>query len=113
MKTTTKKRRPKGTATATNATPAAPKEEAATTEAMATTATKPAKVPGVAPTARTRAYYAGVVIRRHGQAAGVTAAMVAELNAAYGKPNDTESEICLRNAWHALRGYSDTTANAG
>jgi len=62
------------------------------------------KIPGVAATQKTRAYYAGVVIAAHGHAAGVTKEMVAELDAAYGKPNAVESEICLRNAWHCLRG---------
>ena len=25
----------------------------------------------------------------------------------YGKPNKVESQFCLRNAWHAIRGYID------
>jgi hypothetical protein len=107
MKTSSKKRTPKET----NVT--APQDDAATPEATATPAPKPAKVPGVAPAAKTRAYYAGVVIGRHGHAAGVTAAMVAEVNEAYGKPNDEESEICLRNAWHAIRGYVEAVRAGG
>ena len=29
--------------------------------------------------------------------------MVTELDEAYGKPNATESQFCLKNAWHAAR----------
>lgn len=65
------------------------------------------KVPGVAPTAKTRAYHAGLVIKKYGHAAGVTTEMVAEVDAAYGKPNPTESEICLRNAWHCIRAWTE------
>ena len=64
---------------------------------------KPA-VPGVRPM-RTRPYLAGTIIAKHGLAAGVTDAMVAELDEAYGKPNATESQFCLKNAFHAARGY--------
>ncbi len=66
----------------------------------------------MAPNAKTRAYFAGVVIARHGHAAGVTKEMVVELDAAYGKPNTVESEICLRDAWHCLRGAGVAAALA-
>ncbi len=45
-------------------------------------------VPGVRPT-RTRPYLAGTIITKYGLAAGVTDAMVAELDEEYGKPNPT------------------------
>ena len=73
--------------------------------AKATSPRAPA-VPGVRPM-RTRPYLAGKIIARHGLAAGVTDAMVAELDEAYGKPNPTESRWCLKNAWHASRGFSE------
>lgn len=79
-----------------------------TTATPAPAPAKPPKTPGVSATARTRAYYAGLVIKRHGHAAGVTPAMVAEVDAAYGKPNAVESEICLRNAWHVVRAWTGT-----
>lgn len=62
-------------------------------------------VPGVRQTA-SRPHIAGKIIAKHGLAAGVTPAMVAELNATYGKENDTESWFTLRNAWAAIRGYT-------
>ncbi|MBB6431540.1 hypothetical protein [Algisphaera agarilytica] len=61
------------------------------------------KAPGVQAKV-TRPYLAGQIIAKHGLAAGVTPAMVAELNEAYGKPNDVESAFCLKNAHHAIRG---------
>ena len=64
------------------------------------------KAPGVS-YKQTRPYFAGVVVKRHGVAAGVTAAMVAELDELYGKANPAESKFCLKNAWHAVRGYQD------
>ncbi|WP_442510559.1 hypothetical protein SH528x_002184 [Novipirellula sp. SH528] len=69
------------------------------------------KVPGVR-AMRTRPYLAGVIIQRHGLAAGVTGAMVAELDAAYGKPNPTESQFCLKNAWHACRAFAGVAEGA-
>jgi len=54
---------------------------------------------------RTRPYLAGVIIARHGLEAGVTDEMVAELDEEYGLPNPRESRFCLKNAWHATRGY--------
>lgn len=69
------------------------------------------KMPGVALLA-TRPYIAGQIIKRHGLAAGVTDAMVAELDAAYAagkKPNPTQSKFDLQSAWQATRGF--TTGN--
>lgn len=64
-----------------------------------------AKVPGVR-AGRTRPYLAGRIIQKNGFTAGVTDAMVAELDEMYGKPNATESRFVLKNAWHATRGFS-------
>ena len=66
------------------------------------------KPQGVNPNATTRALVAGRVLARHGHAAGVTDAMVAEVDAEFGKANAVESEIHLRNAYHAIRGYFET-----
>lgn len=62
-------------------------------------------VPGVR-TTRTRPYLAGAIIAKHGLTAGVTPAMVAELDETYGKPNPRESQFCLKNAWHACRAFA-------
>ncbi len=72
-----------------------------------TTKSEPKKptTPGVR-AMRSRPYLAGVIIAKHGLAAGVTDAMVAELDEAYGKPNPTESTFCLKSAWHAARGFT-------
>ncbi len=81
--------------------PAKPAKEAKAKEE------KPPKdpgIPGVRPT-RTRPYLAGIIIKKATRAAGITDAMVAELDEAYGKKNPAESMFCLRNAWHAIRGY--------
>lgn len=69
-------------------------------------APKPPKTttPGVRES-RSRPYLAGIVIKKHTRAAGITEVMITELDAAYGKPNPAESLFCLRNAWHAIRGY--------
>lgn len=64
-------------------------------------------------TSRSRPYLAGIIIKKNVKAkdgqklidTGVTPAMVAELDAAYGKENPAESMFCLRNAWHSIRGY--------
>ena len=69
------------------------------------------RVPGVRPM-RTRTYLAGAIIAKHGLAAGVTEEMVAELDAAYGKPNPSESQFCLKNAWHACRAFSGVAEDA-
>ncbi|MCH9652593.1 MAG: hypothetical protein K0U86_08670 [Planctomycetes bacterium] len=79
------------------------KQEAATTP----------KTPGVR-AIKSRSFYAGQVIAKHGLAAGVTDAMVVELDTAYGAPNPRESLFCLRNSWHAVRGFNgldNPTAN--
>jgi len=68
-------------------------------------------IPGVRPT-RTRPYLAGAIVAKHGLAAGVTPAMVGELDKAYGKPNPRESQFCLKNAWHACRAYSGVAEDA-
>ena len=57
--------------------------------------------------AKTRSYYAGTVVAKHGMAAGVTKDMLDELNEAFGKANDVESRFRLKDAWHAIRGYLD------
>lgn len=69
---------------------------------------KPKKpsTPGVR-NSRTRPFLAGVLIKKHGRKAGVTDEMVAELDEMYGKENPAESMFCLRNAWHAIRGFMD------
>ena len=67
-------------------------------------APKKPTVPGVR-AMRTRPYLAGTIVAKYGLAAGVTDAMVAELDQAYDKPNPIESRICLKNAHHAARGY--------
>lgn len=53
----------------------------------------------------TRPYFCGQVIRKYGLAAGCTPEMVAEVDALYGKANPVETLFCLRNAWHAMRGF--------
>lgn len=63
------------------------------------------KTPGVRAT-KSRSFYAGQVIARHGLAAGVTDAMVVELDMAYGVANPRESLFCLRNSWHTVRGFN-------
>jgi outer membrane biosynthesis protein TonB len=104
---------------------AAPKKKAAPKAASTTTpggagvvkkkATPTKKAAPAAPAAdgragvrdsRSRPYLAGIVIKEAGAAAGVTAEMVTRLDEAYGKPNPTESKFCLRNAWHAIRGFA-------
>ncbi len=62
--------------------------------------------------ARTRPYLAGVIIRKYGLAAGVTPAMVAEVDAACGIPNPRESKFCLKNSWHACRALSGVAEEA-
>jgi hypothetical protein len=62
---------------------------------------KPA-LPGVRPM-RARPYLAGTIIAKHGLAAGVTDAMVAELDEAYGKPNPTERVLLEKCASRRAR----------
>ena len=81
---------------------------AAVAEGQATKDTGPAtlKVPGVS-LGKTRSYEAGRIIAKFGHAAGCTAELVAALDAAYQKPNATESDISIRNSWHAIRGFCE------
>ena len=109
MATATKK-----TPTAKKTTPAKAKapdaEEKPKAEPKKPTPKKP-KAPGVHAKV-TRPYLAGQIIREHGLAAGVTDAMVAELDDAYGKPNPTESRYRLKDAWHACRAYQGVAEDA-
>lgn len=113
------------------AAPAAEAEEAAPAKAPAKPA-KPTAAPGSGKTttkapkaakepretipgvrnSRSRPYLAGLIIKKHTRDAGITDVMVKELDAAYGKENPAESLFCLRNAWHAIRGYN-TKNNEG
>ena len=51
----------------------------------------------------------GVVILKHGLEAGVTDAMIEEIDAMYveggGSTNIRETQFSARNAWAAIRGY--------
>ncbi len=90
----------------------AAKKKAAEEKAAAKAAAKTPSLPGVRETV-TRPFVAGQIIKRHGGlAAGVTDAMVAELDKEYGKVNPTESMFCMRNAWHAIRGFMGTSVGA-
>jgi|GEM_PF-2636926 len=117
-------------ATATKKTPAkkaAPAKATTTKKAAAKKAPAPAPAEPKKPTpkkkpaapatpgvraGRTRAYLAGQIIKKHGITAGVTDAMVAELDEAYGKANPTESRYRLSDAWHAARGFAGLAENA-
>lgn len=70
----------------------------------------PATLTGVS-MAATRPYFAGLVIARHGLAAGVTDEMIAEVDAMYKSPCPRESKFALRNAWHAARGYTENATS--
>lgn len=115
MATATKKK----TTTPTPTKATAKKKETAKQPAPAPAAAEPKpkatpkkpKAPGVQAKV-TRPYLAGQIIGKHGLAAGVTPAMVAELNEAYGKANDVESTFCLKNAWHACRAYAGVAEDA-
>lgn len=76
----------------------------AETKSGTTMEQKKPTIPGVRAT-NTRPYIAGKIIAKHGLEAGVTKEMVAELDAEYGQANPRESQFCLRNAWHAVRGF--------
>lgn len=69
---------------------------------------KPVSIPGVRPT-RSRPFLSGVVILKHGLEAGVTDAMIEEIDAMYveggGSTNIRETQFSARNAWAAIRGY--------
>jgi hypothetical protein len=97
----------KGKKAATPAATTTTTEEGGAGKKKTPAAPKPPKepaMPGVR-ASRSRPYLAGIVIKKAGRDAGITDAMVAELDEAYGKPNPTESMFTLRNAWHAIRGY--------
>ena len=96
--------------TTTSATNEKPTTDKTKEQTKKLTPNKPT-VPGVRPM-RTRPYLAGTIIAKYGLAAGVTDAMVAELDETYGKPNPTESKFCLKNAFHAARGYLGITEDA-
>lgn len=89
------------------------KKEAAEKAKAEKEANKGPVIPGVRETI-TRPYLAGVIIAKAAGSkakadlykVGVTEEMVAELDKAYGKPNPAESTFCLRNAWHAIRGFN-------
>lgn len=70
------------------------------------------KATGINPNATTRALAAGKCLARHGHAGGVTEAMIAEVDAEFGKPNAVESGIHLRNAYHAIRGFFEANGMA-
>ena len=114
MATATKKTTTKKTTPAKKPAPAKAEAPAAETKPKAEpkkpTPKKP-KAPGVHAKV-TRPYLAGQIIREHGLAAGVTDAMVAELDEAYGKPNPIESRYRLKDAWHACRAYAGVAEDA-
>jgi hypothetical protein len=67
-------------------------------------ASKEAKTPRTP--VKTRYWHAAQIIKQHGLEVGVLKPlMIDELNAAYGKANDVESEIALRNAHAAIRSW--------
>ncbi len=70
------------------------------------------KATGVNCNATTRALVAGKVLAKYGHAGGVTEAMIAEVDAEFGKPNAVESGIHLRNAYHAIRGFFEANGMA-
>ncbi len=97
------KAEPKATAEETTPTPKATPEQPSKKA--------PAKAPGVL-AKRTRPYFAGRVIKQHGLAAGVTDAMMAELDEAYGTANPRESFFLLKMSWHICRGYAGVAEDA-
>ena len=54
---------------------------------------------------KTRPYVGGSIIKKYGLDAGITEAMVAEVDSEFGEANPRETKFVLRNAWHAIRGY--------
>lgn len=52
-----------------------------------------------------RAHHAANIIKEAGLSAGITDAMVQEVDKRYGKPNEKYSKYALTNAWHALNAY--------
>jgi hypothetical protein len=77
--------------------------DAVNNAAVGNTSPATLKIPGVDMTAKTRAYVAGLIIKRHGLDAGVTPRMVAETDKEYGHANPRQSEFMLKIAWHAAR----------
>jgi len=106
------KKKPAVKPSAESETETAPKTVATTEPAKPEAPAKQEKkptTPGVR-AMKTRPYIAGKIIAKHGLAAGVTKEMVVELDAEYGHDNPAESLFCLRNAWHAARGYAGLDA---
>lgn len=93
MATTTKKA-PKQSSTK--------KADAKASKPAAKEATGPA---GVRP-AKNRSYCAALVINKHGLKAGVTEAMVKEVEALYGEPAPAGGIGWMTAAWHALNAWS-------
>lgn len=110
-KTATANRKPAPKAKAKTTTakrkPAAAKQTGKTTapKSKTTTAAKPKAAP-------TRAYFAGVVLKKHGFANGITDAMVRELDKLYGKPSPRESRAMLRVGWNLCRGFAGLAEDA-
>ena len=72
---------------------------------------KPTNPPGVRK-CRSKGYLAGLLVMRHGLDAGMTDAMVAELDELTGKPSPGQSRFDLAFAWHAVRGWQDLDGEA-
>jgi chemotaxis protein histidine kinase CheA len=84
-------------------------KEAERAAAKAEKATKTPKapkstIPGIRPVVG-RPYCAGMVLKKHGLAVGITQAMIEEVDAMYGKPNQVHSRNRLADAWHVLNAY--------
>ncbi len=80
------------------------------TETLGPTKADKPKAPKGVSFQKTRAYYAGVVVRRVGLAHGITDAMADEVDALVGRANTIESNICLRNAWQVIRACEDAAS---
>lgn len=72
-------------------------------------AEKAPKVPGVSGIrqVKSRTYWAGQVLAKHGLEGGITDKMAEEVNKLYGKDNIDEARGVLRNSWHVVQGYVD------
>lgn len=86
---------------------AAEKEKKKAERAAGKTATNSYGIPGVHPQ-MTRSYCAGIVLKKYGQAAGVTQQMIDEVDAMYGKPNQVHSRMRLSDGWHLLNAVNGT-----
>lgn len=65
-------------------------------------------------TSRGRGYYAGIVVKKHGFANGITDAMAAEVDSLYGTPNLDVSKGALKWAIDAIQGFqSSDNTNVG